>query len=290
MLNGFKITLVRYADDTQIAVTGPRAKLLDTRTSLETALDILCTWFMQNGMMVNASKTEVIVCGDRRQLVKIQDPVTIRFMDQELRCSDSVKNLGVIMDPALSWELHLAAVTNRCIGMLIALLHVKHVLPRDVLPRLIDALVFSHVRYCVQVYGSANQTMLAKLQKVFNFAARVLSGRRKYDHISDVLRRLGWLDAQQFVKFSDACMLHKILMSGEPSAIRSCLTYNHETTHRTTRQSNHLSLERARNNHGKRMFAYRASSIYNQCVISNGIDCSSFRMFKARLREAIYNM
>ena len=82
MINGFKITLVRYADDTQIAVTGPRAQLLDMRTSLETILDILCTWFMQNGMMVNASKTEVIVCGDRRQLVKIQDPVTIRFMAQ----------------------------------------------------------------------------------------------------------------------------------------------------------------------------------------------------------------
>ena len=93
VLNAFKITLVRYADDTQIAVTGPRAQLLDMRASLETILDILCTWFMQNGMMVNASKTEVIVCGDRRQLVKIQDPVTIRFMDQELRCSDSVKNL-----------------------------------------------------------------------------------------------------------------------------------------------------------------------------------------------------
>ena len=226
VLNGFKITLVRYADDTQIAVTGPRAKLLDMQTSLETVLDILCTWFMQNGMMVNASKTEVIVCGDRRQLSEIRDPVTILFMNQRLECSISVRNLGVIMDPVLSWELHLAAVVNRCIGMLIALLHVKHILPRDILPRLIDALVFSRVRYSVQVYGSANRTTVAKLQKVFNFAARVLSGRRKFDHISDVLRQLGWLDAQQFVMFSDVCMLQKILTSGEPNAIRSLCLLN----------------------------------------------------------------
>ena len=241
-------------------------------------------------MMVNASKTELILCGDRRQLGEVSVPVTVRFMNQQLGCSTSVKNLGVIMDPVLSWELHLTAVTNRCIGMLIALLHVKHVLPRDVLPRLIDALVFSHIRYCVQVYGSANQTMLAKLQKVFNFAARVLSGRRKYDHISDVLRRLEWLDAKQFVQFADVCMLHKILMSGEPSAIRSCLTYNHEATHRTTRQSNQLSLERARNNHGKRMFLYRASYLYNQFVIGNGFEGSSMRVFKSDVRNAIYNM
>ena len=134
VLDGFKVTFVRYADDTQIAVTGHRSKLLDMQTSLETVLDILCTYFMQNGMMVNASKTELILCGDRRQLGEVSEPVTVRFMNQQLGCSTSVKNLGVIMDPVLSWELHLTAVTNRCIGMLIALLHVKHVLPRDVLP------------------------------------------------------------------------------------------------------------------------------------------------------------
>ena len=47
---------------------GARAELLDTQTSPETALDILCTWFMQNGMMVNASKTGVgdVVCAAPR--------------------------------------------------------------------------------------------------------------------------------------------------------------------------------------------------------------------------------
>ena len=47
---------------------GARAELLDTQISLETALDILCTWFMQNGMMVNASKTGVgdVVCAAPR--------------------------------------------------------------------------------------------------------------------------------------------------------------------------------------------------------------------------------
>ena len=289
-LNGFRITFVRYADDTQIAITGPRARILDMKTSLESILNVLQTWFMQNGMLINASKTEILLCGDRRQLTAISVIPTIRFMNQELQCSSSVKNLGVIMDQTLSWELHVTRVTNRCIGILIALSHVKHILPPDVLPRLIDALVFSHIRYCVQVYGSANLTVIAKVQKVFNLAARVLSGRRKYDHISDVLRDLEWLDAQQFVKFSDICLLHKILTSGEPCAIRSSLSYNHETIHRTTRQSDHLNPGRAHNNHGKRLFTYRAASLYNQFVISENIDVTSIRMLKRHVRAAIYRV
>ena len=63
----------------------------------------LCTWFLQHGTMVNASKTELIVCGDRRQLARIDEPPQIEFMGQVLPLSRTVKNLGVIMDPELSW-------------------------------------------------------------------------------------------------------------------------------------------------------------------------------------------
>ena len=70
------------------------------------------------------------------------------------------------------------------------------------LPLIIDALVFSHVRYCAQVYASANRTTILRLQKVFKFAARVISGRRKFDHISDVLLQLDWLNVEQLHLFS----------------------------------------------------------------------------------------
>ena len=63
---------------------------------------------------------------------------------------------------------------------------------------IITTLVFSYVRYCAQVYAGTNRTVLFKLQKVFNFAARVISGRIKFDHISDVLQQLGWLNVEQF--------------------------------------------------------------------------------------------
>ena len=150
--------------------------------------------------------------------------------------------------------------------------------------QIVDALVLSHMRYCIQVYGSANAGQIAKLQKVINFAARVVSGRRKYDHISDCIASLGWLPAQKLVTYSDLCLLHKILMTGQPSSISQYLQVNRDRTTRDTRTANHLSLPRVRNNHGKRAFIYRSVTMYNKHVIAKGADGLSLRKLKKHLK------
>ena len=110
-------------------------------------------------------------------------------MGEVLQCQKAVRNLGVTMDCSLAWEQHVKKLADRCFGILVALLHAKQVLPVETLPRLIDAMVFSHVRYCIQAYGGTSVGNISKIQNIFNFAARVISGRKKYDHITDLLKQ-----------------------------------------------------------------------------------------------------
>ena len=152
-------------------------------------------------MKVNASKTELIVCGDRQQLSRIQVMPAISFMGEIVSPSSHVQNLGVIMDQNLSWHQHLKLVSQCCFGTLVGLAHARHVLSLDVMPRLLDALVISHVQYCIQVYGNCNAEMSDVIQKIFNFEARLISNRRKFDHISDVLSSLDWLNSRQFIAY-----------------------------------------------------------------------------------------
>ena len=191
------------------------------------------------------------------------------------------------MDPELSWEPHIDNIIKRCFGILIGLTHIKHIIPLHILPRVVDALVLSHVRYCAAVYGSANRTNLARLQTVLNFSARVISGRRKYDHISDVLDGLAWLRAPDMISYFDLTLIHGILSFGKPDTLRSWLTYNYENVCRETRQSHHLTLPRARNNHGKRRFLYRAADTYNRMVIANRHSALAMPMFKTRIRDLL---
>ena len=105
--------------------------------------------------------------------------------------SDKVGIMGFVMDPSLSHDMHVKSVCGRCTGILIGLACVrrcvpKRVLPKRVLPK-VNGLVFSLIRYCFPLFGSCKESH-KRLQKVVNFGARVVSGRRKRDHISDVTK------------------------------------------------------------------------------------------------------
>lgn len=238
-------------------------------------------------MMINATKTELMLCGDRRQLAQIREPLKVNFMGQTVSSSDTTKNLGLIMDSELSWQSHITHITNRCFGILIGLMHARHLVPVSVLPRVVDALVLSHVRYCSAVYGSANRTQLMRLNRIFKFAARVISGRRKFDHISDVIKHLGWLSAENTIIRNDICLLHTIIINSKPEVIRSKLSYNYERVSRDTRQTNQLHLPLAHTNHLKRSFIYRTSALYNTHVIDGGRSTLTVKKLKNTLFDVL---
>ena len=213
------------------------------QSSMSSVLDDMLTWFLQHGMKVNTKKTELLLIGGPRTLPKPEDatPISVQFNGETFRASEkgSVRNLGVTIDKNLNWIKHIESTVAKCCGILIGLASAKHVLPSCVLSRIIDSLVFSHLRYCVQVYSNATNCHLQQIQKVFNFAARVISGRRKFEHVSDVTRALGWLSARDL---NDICLLHRIITQEQPTSIASHIKRNHQVMSRATRQSDLLAV------------------------------------------------
>ena len=161
----------------------------------------------------------------------------------------------------------------------------KNVLPSCILAKLIESLVFSHLRYCIQVYGNASNCHLQKIQKVVHFAARVMSGRRKFDRISDVTRSLGWLSARDFVDLNDICLIHRILSQKQPLSVASQFKRNHQVASRRTRQSNLLTVPQVRTRHGQRTFQCRVAKLYNAAVIAKNRQDLSVRRLKAVLKR-----
>ena len=101
------------------------------------------------------------------------------------------------------------------------------------------------------------------IKKILNFALRVVSGRRKFDHISDVRGELGGPTARQLYELHSLNFLHKIRCTGEPVALSSHLQVNSALRSRTTRQDSDLALPRARTEAGKRRLFYSTVKLYN---------------------------
>ena len=85
----------------------------------------------------------------------------------------------------------------------------KHLLDRKSLILLMNAFGFSKLFYCSTVKANTSQGKAKKLQLEQNFAARIVLGLRKDDHISKVIRSLNWLTVKDRLLLSDALILFK---------------------------------------------------------------------------------
>ena len=74
--------------------------------------------------------------------------------------------------------------------MLTGLSQLRGHLPPSIISILVDALVLSHIRYCLSVYGTGTNTNLVRIQKVINYAAKGVFARKKFYHVSAVTLRL----------------------------------------------------------------------------------------------------
>ena len=196
-----------------------------------------------------------------------------------------VKNLGIVMDRHLSFEPHVNQLVSKCTGLLIGLSHARHRLPHDVLPALVNGLVISLIRYCIAVYGHSTAQSVRSIQRLLNFCARVVSGRRRRDHVRDVLDELNWLPAQDLVMYRTLCLLKVVMTQGQPSDLARHFHTVQSVRQRSTRQDNLLSMPRIRTESGRRRFVYRAARAYNG--LPSDTRETSVAVFRRRITEQL---
>ena len=274
------VTVVQYADDTQLMVTGKRCDVQQLIGRMEDALSSVYQWFCHNGMKLNAKKTQMLVLGTPTMLRDLP-PVTLRLCGNVIPDSKVVKNLGISLDRHLSFETHIDHMSRKCTGILMALNHARHAIPKSALKGITEALVLSIVRYCVSVYGACTETQLHRVQKIVNFCARVVSGKRRRDHVSGTVTQLGWLTAKQLVAYHTVCAVERTLVSGQPESLlqtigpRARQRHNHDT-----RRADLFTLPAIRVEAGRRRVCYRGVSLMNDMNVEPGIPA-----FRAEVKQ-----
>ena len=258
------VIVVQYADDVQVLTSGRKQDIGLLRARMEKSLRTLNQWFCQHRTKLNEAKTQLIVMGTPAML-RGMEPVTLEFNGAQIEPTRVVKNLGVMFDSHLKFADHIDTVVKTCTGSLIALSHARHAIPKSVLPCLVQALTISIVRYCMSAYGTCNDTQLHRIQKILNFCARVVSGRKKRDHISDVTQRLGWMSAKQLVSYHSVCSVQSMLFTGQPEALRSTIGPPANTRHsHETRNAGQLTLPHIRTEAGRRRLCYHGVMSFNE--------------------------
>ena len=202
--------------------------------------------------------------------------VTLAFNGNIIPDAGMVRNLGVSLDRHLKFETHIDVMSRKCAGTLIALNHARNVIPRSAMKGITEALVLSMIRYCMSVYGSCTETQLHRVQKTINFCARVVTGKRRCDHISSAMSRLGWLTAKQLVAYHTVCAVERTMRSGQPDALLQTFGPRARQRHdHDTRRAEAFTLPHIRVEAGRRRLCYRGLSLMNGMRVEPGV--MSFR-------------
>ena len=126
--------------------------------------------------------------------------------------------------------------------------------------------------------------LLRRLQSVQNAAARLVTGARRCDHITIVLRQLHWLPVRQRVVFKIAGLVHQSLVGLAPAYLADDCRLLSDVGRRPLRSNSNdtrkLLVPRTHNKLGDRSFSAAGPRLWNDLppgLRRPGLTFNSFR-------------
>ena len=257
--------LIMYADDAQFLDADVPSNVNDLRDRVETTLSLVLNWFTQNRLKINPRKTDLLLVRSPR--LQLAQNFEVRFGSATVRPSHSVKVLGVTVDSHLDWERHISVIVQRCYSILVGLAKLSRQLPWETKKVIIEGLVHPHIIYCLTVWGGCSKTQKHRIQKALNFAARIITGVKRSDHISPALKTLGWLKIDELLTERDLLTLFRLQNSpNAPDGLCQLVVPRSDVSVRLTRgaENNMLQIPRVRTELARRSFASRAARAWNR--------------------------
>jgi retron-type reverse transcriptase len=142
-------SITGYADDTSLTMSSWDMESL--LASLETEAAMILDYMAVNKLVANADKTKFLLIRGKRH--KKWPEVKIKVGNSIVNESQSEKILGVTVNNKLKWDEHHNNITNTLREYNQPILkRLAYHLPRWVVVKLLDALVFSSIRYCIPLW------------------------------------------------------------------------------------------------------------------------------------------
>ena len=176
----------------------------------------------------------------------------------------SCKDLGVIFDSHLSFNDHIDYLSSALLGKLCQINRVWLLFTKDVLLVILNSLAFCKLFYCSTVCSGTTQQNIRKLQLLQSFAARILTGKRKYDHILPSLKGLSWLPINEMLQLRDVTIVYKCLHCLAPNYLETKLVKRSTIYRSNTRQKNNINIVLKRTSTAQRSFLDHSISIWNK--------------------------
>ena len=280
----FSISMHMYADDTQLYASFTSANSAECISCLQLCVQDISDWMHQNHLKLNETKTEYLVLGSLHNKKHVSGVSILNIGGVEIQATESARNIGAVIDSSLSMRKHINGVSKSCYVHLKHISQIRPYLTREAAATLVNALITSRLDYVNCILYGLPQNLIRRLELIQNNAARVVLRKRKFDHVTPLLKELHWLPIHQRIMYKVNLMTYKALHGLAPKYIADMLIAY--TPQRALRSSSKGLLQEQKSRlktAGDRAFSISAPKLWNQ-LPEHLRTCEDLNSFKKTLK------
>ena len=261
-----------YADDTVLLCARPDAMQLNTELNEE--LVKVTEWLASNKLTLNTKKTQYMIFGSKRKLKKITT-FELRIKEDILERVNTFKYLGLHFDPTLTWTNHIKITAAKLCTKLGKIERALPFLTVETKKLLLNTLVTPYIDYCSEIWSSASNSNLARIERLYQRVLSILSPEVESEtSLRDRLHR------------NIAIMTFKSTNGMAPIYLQEKFTLVNQIHRRNTRSYDFkkIFVTRSNNRHEMCTFKNRATKIWND-LPGHITSLNSILSFKNELRS-----
>ena len=276
-----------FADDIYVYGSCPANSTTALVEKTSACIETLQQWLTSNRLVLNTSKTTFMWCTTKHRLRHVsQSPLSI--CGCSFRPVSSMRCLGVVLDPTISFSVHINNTSAICFNILRNIRSIRRSVTRRALSFLVSALVFSRLEYCAPIMCGLSERNVSRLESIVNASVRVLLFLPRSTPTSAHLRSLNWLPARARLQLHTSIAVFKCLHELAPTYLADMFTRLSDLPERARLRSastSSLLMPRTRlSSTAKRSFPSAAARIWNS-LPPNVTAESRLECFRAAVKQ-----
>ena len=242
-------------------------------------------------LKLNDYKTELMLVSSIRTKHLHSLPTSITIGNAQVPFKQSVKNLDITLDCYLTMNAHFTNIARSCYFELRRLASICRFLTSTATATLVSAFVLSRIDYCISLLLGSTHDVTSHLQRIQNYAARVILCLPMSSSITIHLKSLHWLPVKVRSTYKIACLCYHCHSSTAPWYVTDMLHKKplHTRNTRSTSYTMPLINRPAHSNAtlGDLLFSFASSSVWNS--VPNDVRCApSLSSSESRLMTFLF--
>ena len=225
-----------YADDTTLYDVQDSMEQIEN--NLQSSLNNLQIWCRSNGMILNSSKTKVMLVTTYQKRQRLtNDQFDLTYNKESLNMISNDKILGVFVDNNLTWSNHIKHLTKKIASSIWLLSKIKKFLSQAHRVQFYKSYIQPHIDFCNIVWGSSSESNKLKIFRLQKRACKVILDYNVDDSI-EAMNSLKIMSMYDRLYLRKAKFMFKVYNNIAPAYISENFTLrNNENTNIQLRSS-----------------------------------------------------